>query len=146
MNFFTRYNPPPSPAADIGGRSMTHQEFKAECDINNIVKRVGLGLTQLQCPEPVFTDISEVPTSYEEMLQVVLDAQARFDSMPSRVRERFGNDPARLVKFLSDESNFDEALKLGLVNARGGSPSSLSNGSEPPKSNNVNVSNSHKDD
>ena len=38
-----------------------------------------------------------------------------FDSLPSSLRERFSNDPSRLLAFVDDESNFDEAVKLGLL-------------------------------
>lgn len=138
MKFFSRYNPPPSLASPCGGKSMTHQEFAAECDINHILTRVGLGQVELRAPAPVYVDLTDVPTDYAQMMDKVLDAQQRFAQLPSRVRERFANDPARLLHFLSDEKNYDEALKLGLVNERKAAPSPLSDGSEPPKSDVVN--------
>jgi len=38
-------------------------------------------------------------------------------SLPSKIRDRFGNDPSQLLSFLADSSNKDEAISLGLVSA-----------------------------
>lgn len=117
--FYTRYNPPPSPSLKCDDVSRTSQDAKQECDINYIVARAGAGLiAPPTCPEPVFVDFSDVPDNYEEYLKVLMDAQARFDAMPSRVRERFGNDPAQLVAFLRDEKNRAEAERLGIVKVK----------------------------
>lgn len=118
MEFFTRFSPPPSPRRSVGGRSMTHQEFAAECDINTIVARAGAGLVQLSRPAgPLFTDISEVPNNYQECLDMLMAAEDQFASLPSAMRERFGNDPGQLLEFLGNESNREEAVKLGLLAA-----------------------------
>lgn len=115
MHYYTRYNPPPSPSAIIGGKSMTHQEFAPECDINNIVARVGLGQLSLNLPQGEFVDFSSIPSDYQAMLDCVIDAQERFANLPSAVRKRFANNPAELLKFIQDDGNRDEAIKLGLI-------------------------------
>lgn len=118
MEYYTRYNPPPSPEADLGSDSLTRQEFRDECDINHIVARAGAGLVNLQIPAaPLFTDVSEVPSDYQECLEHLFNADEQFASLPSRVRERFGNDPSQLFSFLADSANRDEAVKLGLIAA-----------------------------
>ena len=118
MNFHTRFDPPPSPRRAVGGRSMTHQEFAAECDINTIVARAGVGLVQLSRPAgPLFTDISEVPDNYQECVDLLIAADEQFSSLPSKLRERFGNDPGQLLAFLGNESNREEAIQLGLLAA-----------------------------
>ena len=43
-----------------------------------------------------------------------MQAQQSFESLPSELRGRFENDPAKLIDFLSDERNNAEAVKLGL--------------------------------
>lgn len=116
MEYFTRYNPPPSPEADPGSESLTRQEFRDECDINNIVARAGAGLVSLTVPAaPLFTDVSEVPSDYQECLEHLFNADEQFASLPARVRERFSNDPSQLFEFLADPGNRDEAVKLGLI-------------------------------
>lgn len=99
--------------------SLTEQSFAAECDINNIVKayeRTGL-IPHQRTSQPVFADISDAP-SFQEAQNIVVAANEAFAALPAKVRERFLNDPARLMEFMEDESNFDEAVKLGLVNPR----------------------------
>lgn len=118
MKFYTRYSPPKSPSSDTVGKSRTRQEFAAECDINNIVSRVGAGvLGPLHAPEPVYVDLDSVPQTYEESFALIQDAQARFGALPSRVRDYFHNRPENLLAFLSDESNRDKAIDLGLIPA-----------------------------
>ena len=39
-------------------------------------------------------------------------------ALPSDVRSRFGNNPAELLDFLNDNSNYDEAIRLGLIHAK----------------------------
>lgn len=118
MNFHTRFDPPPSPCRSVGGRSMTHQEFAAECDINTIVARAGAGLVQLSRPAgPLFTDVSEVPTTYQECVEMLMTAEEQFASLPAKMRERFANDPGQLLDFLGNESNREEAIQLGLLAA-----------------------------
>lgn len=97
--------------------SLTHQSFKAECDIRNIMKRykkTGV-LTHVTSMSPQYYDASVVP-DYQEALNLIIQAQESFDSLPSELRKRFGNDPAQFLAFTSDENNLDEMRKLGLAN------------------------------
>ena len=98
------------------GGTRVKQHFKKECDINEIVKRhktQGV-ITHLNPNKPLFGDFSEL-MSYEESLGVVMAAEEKFASLSAGVRERFGNDPGLFVKFMSDNKNIDEAVKLGLA-------------------------------
>ena len=36
-------------------------------------------------------------------------------ALPAQIRSRFENDPAKLIDFLDNSENLDEAIKLGLV-------------------------------
>lgn len=116
MTFYTKYNPPPSLPTDVGGNSRTRQEFAAECDINRIVARIGAGLAApAVCPSPVFQDISTVPDNLQDALELVRSSNELFASLPSKVRDRFANDPSQLFAFVANASNRDEAVKLGLI-------------------------------
>lgn len=48
-------------------------------------------------------------------VQVVKDAKEAFGELPSKVRERFSNDPSKLLDFISHPENFDEAVSLGII-------------------------------
>lgn len=118
MTFYTKYTPPPSLPTDVGGNSRTRQEFAAECDINRIVARIGAGLAApAVCPSPVFQDVSAIPDNLQDALELVRSSSELFASLPSKVRDRFANDPSRLFAFVADSSNRDEAVKLGLIPA-----------------------------
>lgn len=95
--------------------SATQQQFAEETDINVIVERFGL---TGQLPEnfraPVSGDFTGV-TDYQSALNAVIAADAEFMSLPANVRERFQNDPQRLLEFVGDDKNRDEAIQLGLV-------------------------------
>lgn len=96
--------------------SMTKQSFRDEVDINKIVakfERTGM-ITHLQKSTPFYGDVSAL-VGYQDALNVVNEAELLFSSMSAEVRERFANDPAKMIEFLSDERNVDEAVKLGLV-------------------------------
>ena len=55
---------------------------------------------------------------YADAQQLVIDANNAFANLPSRLRDRFANDPAKLLDFLSRKENLDEAISLGLVDRR----------------------------
>ena len=58
-----------------------------------------------------FTGISD----FHSALNMVREAEEAFMAFPASVRERFGHDPQRLMAFLENADNRDEAVKLGLV-------------------------------
>lgn len=98
--------------------SLTQQQFKDECDINNIMKSyLETGTINHKNPMPgVFGDFSEVK-DFKESMELVLYAQQAFDSLPAKVRARFDNDPAKLVEFCNDKNNLKEAIELGLADS-----------------------------
>lgn len=123
MTFCTRYKPPRSPSiAFDAGTSKTRQEFLAESDVNRLVERFRdtgsfydpLTLSKTSQNKPLFGDFTNLP-DYQQCLDVVIDAEQRFALLPSRLRERFSNDPAQLLAFVSDAKNRDEAIELGLI-------------------------------
>lgn len=97
------------------GESITQQQFKAECDVNNILakyKRTGM-LTHIQKHQGNFGDFSSIE-DYQTSLGKLMQAQQSFESLPSELRAKFENDPAKLIAYLSDDKNNAEAVKLGL--------------------------------
>lgn len=100
--------------------SMTKQSFVAECDINNILKQYRtsgmVSHINAQAAQGMYADLPD-SLDFQESLNLVLQAEAAFDSLPSLVRQRFQNDPAEFLAFCADPSNKDEMIKLGLAKA-----------------------------
>lgn len=97
------------------GDGMTQQQFGEECDINTIVKRFGLtGELPENYRAPVSGDFSDV-VDFHTAMQAVRKAEESFMALPAPLRAEFGNDPQRLVEFVSDEANRGRAVELGLV-------------------------------
>lgn len=95
---------------------LTKQSFKDECDINLIIARAALGadISHVNARVAQFGDFSNIP-DYQTSLDLVNRAQGMFMDLPANVRERFLNDPGKMVAFLQDDKNYDEAVQLGLV-------------------------------
>lgn len=95
--------------------SMAKQAFKAECDINTIVRRFGVtGELPTGVRMPTYGDYTGL-TDYHTALNAIAQANEAFDAMPAEIRKRFNNNPGEFVDFCSDEANRDEAMKLGLI-------------------------------
>lgn len=97
--------------------SMTKQEFKRECDVNNVIKQYSTsGMLNHINAKASIGAYQDLPDSYDfqESLHVVHEAEKAFMTLPSKTRERFGNEPAEFLAFMSDPKNGDEMIKLGL--------------------------------
>lgn len=97
--------------------SKTQQQFKDECDVNNIIDNytnTGI-ITHFNNDTPVFGDYSQIPSDYGEAVAMMERSREEFEKLPAKVRARFDNNPLNLVKFVMDENNREEAVKLGLV-------------------------------
>lgn len=101
------------------GPGLTKQSMRDEVDINKIVARfakTGM-LSSFNGGEPFYGDVSDI-LSYQDALNVVVRARELFDGLPAELRERFANDPARLISFLDNPANKKEAIELGIVQER----------------------------
>lgn len=66
------------------------QSHAKSVDINEIVLRYQRGDIDILAQRAgVYGDFTNMPTSYAELYQNVLDAQAYFDSLPLEVRQKF---------------------------------------------------------
>jgi len=98
--------------------SMTKQSFAAECDINNILKQYKkTGMIQhinAQAQSGRYMDLPD-ESDFQTALNTVMEAEAAFASLPSKLRQRFGNDPAEFLEWMADPANQAEAIELGLA-------------------------------
>ncbi len=93
----------------------TEQSHKNTCDVNNIVKKydkTGL-IAHLSKMEARFGDMTglEFKTAQD---QIIL-AKNMFAQLPPEIRKKFENDPGKLLEFMEDPNNRDEAIKLGMI-------------------------------
>lgn len=125
--------------------SMTRQEFAAEANINNVLKRYATTgwLVDPNSPrnnrKPQWDDYSKL-LDYQDSLNLVVDAQNRFDELPVEIRERFNYDPGKLLVFLEkalkDEksSAYEEAVRLRLITPKAKAAEAATPVSEPKSS------------
>lgn len=120
--------------------SMTRESEMEACDIHNILKQFSqVGFEELvrqNAARGQYADLTSLP-DYQEALNTVIGAQAAFAALPSQIRERFLNDPARFVEFLSDPANAEEAIRLGLAEDKTPKPDPIQKveivNAEPPE-------------
>lgn len=113
--FRTAYSKKSRSTISFAPEGRTKQSFKDECDINRIMARFAkTGVFEhLALSAPSFGDVSDI--DFQACMDVVAEARERFAMLPSELRDRFANDPARLLAFIQDASNAPEAQKLGLL-------------------------------
>lgn len=97
--------------------SLAIQSAEEESNINTIVRRFGLtGELPNDIRMPQSGDFTNLP-DFHTAMNMVRAAQEEFLRVPAEVRARFNNDPQRFMAFVEDESNRDEARRLGLLKA-----------------------------
>lgn len=112
--------PGSQPDGKGGFKGRTKVQFKQDCDINRIVarfKKTGELPVAGRMQKPLYGDFTSVGT-FQESLNVVATAQAQFQLLPAKVRQRFGNDPAQFLAFCGDPKNMNEMIELGLAEKR----------------------------
>lgn len=100
----------------VGAVSLTQQNMAQETDVNAIMAKYekhGI-LTHVARYAGQYGDFSGVP-DYKTGLELVMAADEMFSSLPARIRERFGNDPAKFIEFATDSKNQEELIKMGLA-------------------------------
>lgn len=98
------------------GKSRTHQSFKAECDINNLMRRyekTGI-LDHVNHVQGRYGDFTVVP-DYQTALNRVSQANEMFMMLPARIRAEFQNDPGKFLAFAEDPENEPAMRELGLL-------------------------------
>lgn len=93
----------------------TEQDHKKECDVNLIIKkydRTGL-ISHVSKFEARYGDLRGV--DYKAAMDLIAGANSSFSNLPAEIRKRFRNSPEELLRFMEDEGNREEAVKLGLI-------------------------------
>jgi len=113
--FKSAYSPRNRVLTVTSGVSLTKQNHKQECDINDIVARhLKTGVyTHENKKIPQYGDFSSL--DFQSSMNIVAEANSMFENLPAKVRSRFENDPAQLLSFIEDENNLEEMYELGLA-------------------------------
>ncbi len=119
-------NPIPKPARTRIQLSMpkdekirTKQQFKNECDINNIMaKYQKTGALEHVATHQLNYGFAQ-SIDFNEAMQITTRAEQMFADLPSTLRTKFHGDPGEYLDFVADESNKPEMLKLGLLSPEG---------------------------
>lgn len=109
------YSTKPQVQIYFEGKGRTKQSFKDECDINHIIKRfMKTGVLDFVAKHaPQYGDVTGI--SFTMALDTVAKAQSLFADLPAKLRARFGNNPAEFFEFIQDDTNKEEAQRLGLL-------------------------------
>jgi len=109
----------PALASDLtfeGDKGVTKQADLKDCDINGIFKKYEKygQLPEMIVKDGRYGDFSEVP-DYQEALNIVSTANEQFDALDVELRNKFANDPAKFLAFVTDPKNIDEVEKMGFL-------------------------------
>jgi phage internal scaffolding protein len=112
-------NPPPKPEIDCStGSDPAQQQFRDECDVNHIMDRYNkTGIVTSMATDPakaIYGDFS-AGIDYQTAHELIFKAEEQFAALPSKIRERFKNDPRLFLEFMNNPENQQEAIKLGLI-------------------------------
>ena len=120
--------------APLEGESTTHQSFKDECDINNIMKKFEMTgiMEHARRFEGQYGDFISAPDYHTAMNAIVL-AQEMFMAIPSKIRQRFANDPSLFLEFVQNPDNVEEMKELGLLTSVGLDPAMVQEEKAEPK-------------
>lgn len=114
---FSRMNRPPAVKRFCEGASRTQQQFKDDCDIGKLIKRITNAEDLHPDASARYADVSDFP-NYRECLDMVIKAERSFMSLDANIRKKFNNDPQQFLDFMSDSGNIHEMHRLGLAKLR----------------------------
>lgn len=97
------------------GESLTVQSHAIGMSVNEIMARFSqTGTIPNRRVPGVYMDASVVPSMFDALNKRV-QLNQYFAGLPSLLREKFSNDPMKLVSWVGDSRNHVEAVKLGLL-------------------------------
>lgn len=116
----TPYNYDTDEASNLHGlackdKSLAQQQFKDESDINVLFAKYLETGEMPQIETTLNYQNFEGPFDFQGAMNAVRAAQEQFAQLPARIKNRFDNDPQKLLDFLDNEENRNEAIFLELV-------------------------------
>jgi phage internal scaffolding protein len=115
------------------GDGLTEQHHKDETDINKIVRKynkTGL-IDHLNQFEAKYADMTGF--DYQNAQNLIASANSMFEGLPSEIRNKFDNDPAKFMTFVDDPANAEQMVEMGLAKApEGGINPPVDEGAKAP--------------
>ena len=115
-NIRFHYSPATVVMQEVGEETLTQQHMAEACDINNIMARyeeTGL-LDHVNQYQGDYGDFTVMP-DFHTAMNKIRDAEEMFMTLPSKVREKFNNNPGEFVEFATNKDNLDAMADLGLA-------------------------------
>ena len=96
---------------------VTEQSHKDEVDINVIVRKHGIDITQqvADLSNFVFDDVTG--NDFQESMNIIIKAQNSFGNIPLEIRQQFGHDPVKFLDFVQEKENKQQLIDWGLAEA-----------------------------
>lgn len=95
--------------------SLTIQSQALDTDINEILRRVGLGAPMPQNLKlPEYGDYTGI-TDFRSALEAVQRAETEFMTLPAQIRATFQNDPQAFLEYVQQPANLDQLRTWGLA-------------------------------
>jgi len=92
----------------------TIQSFLEETDINKIVEKYqqtgALDHVNRRLPEYGFA----TGDSFNESMNIIVKAKEMFEELPSSIRNKMDNDPAKFLDFVQNPENAEKMVEMGL--------------------------------
>lgn len=114
-------------AIAAGEKVLTEQSHKAEVNINQIVRRHGMDLISktaaLMAPAMRFDDVTG--NDFQEAMEKVERAKYAFMALPSPIRDKFENNPAKFLDFVQNPDNLTQLQEWGLAQRPAPSPAPI---------------------
>lgn len=112
---YTRYSPPPRHAPHPPGESRTVQTAIAECDVNNIMRRLMSGMDP---GVPIKTGFYRDETQIRDMksnLDIIRSHESAFNQLPEGVKAQYGSVSRyydAMIQDLESEQGNSESLDV----------------------------------
>lgn len=99
----------------------TIQEPTEDADINILMARMGVkdgsALPHFQNAKALYGDFSEMPSDPVDLANMTRAGELAFMRLPANIRQRY-QTPEQLFTFMNNNENYEEAVKLGLLEKR----------------------------
>lgn len=95
---------------NTGEESSVQQQFKDETDVNNVIDRYlhtrNPAILERTKPNYGFAEA----VTYHEAMNVIVDTEAKFNSLPSNIRDHFNSDVMEFMEAM-EKPDFEEVMK-----------------------------------
>jgi phage internal scaffolding protein len=125
MKFQTPYTKNPRARMNQFEDSTTEQSHKDELKMENILSKYHHSLAQEHRLDHRGMYGFASSATLTEAMEVVHTARDMFNELPSAIRNKFENDPAKFLDFVQDEANAKEMVSLGLATDPNDIPSKI---------------------